>query len=560
MFSALSRLPLVLGFEPGMLSIHLRTRARKLRLIPLDGQPRSIKQFLSGSLLLLLLFAALLAGTVVYSPIELNGPDTSNAGRGLLQALILVSLATMIAGSLSATVQSLFLSDEVQFLATMPISFETIFFAKCIDCAKGAIPGGLFLVAVCAGYVLDRTESFSVLFLALPIMLLLAAEAVFLAALVTTAVIRFGPRRHTRISLSSASLLILLATSLSWRPIARYGASALPADGSDQWSMVGLTPPGWSAAIIASISGQESINWPANFGLLVASTLLTGTAAARLFETTYRRNLERSDLFQHPSTPRRPPAIARAMLHFAPTTLLHWVKREWALVGRDFGRLTAALWPFAGSSLVAVIALIQEVHGDGVGFWMSHVPLLAIPWAISTGTAVFAIGAESAGLGLIQSLPVRPWLLIAAKFFAYFLPIAGVSLLIAVAAIAIAPGSQLETLLLLALTVVLSAVFCAVDVGVSAVAPRFGAEQKHRSTSFPARALAVVVGLTAASAIMTGVGLSPVGQSMLDGEAIPMQVSSAPVSWLGLLALGLLLPLASMWLGTSRLVQRLSTV
>jgi len=496
-----------------------------------------------------------LAATVV-TAVSFGQADTVDSANALLRAMVLVSFATVIAGCLTTSLQSLFLSEDVQFLVSLPIPVRLIFFAKFMDYAMGAIPGALFLLAVCLGYVLGRADSFAFVILAIPVVLTLTVTAIFISALITATVIRLAPARQTRLMLILTSLTILVGTSLTWQRVGNLDPTFEGSPGQpDTWSRVMLLPPGWATSILAGMAGDDRSLALPYLGLLLGTMILIGAGAARLFSITYTRNMERTDLARSSSLPRRPPRAARLLLRLAPRALLHWVKREWILVGRDFSRLSAALWPIAGAGLYAVIALWQGIasgNHDGE-FWLSHGPLLLVPWGISTGTAVFAIGAEGNALGLIRSLPVKPGMLVLGKFFAYLIPIASISLSIGVAAIAFSPGSTRDNYLFLVLVCILSAVFCGVDIGVSAMAPRFGAEHVQRSTAFAGRAISLIAGLAAAFAVALGLGMSPFGRESIGNLFFKSDAGSQTIVWLSLLAAGILLPLASMRIGTGRI-------
>lgn len=540
----------------------MRSRTRKGTRVVRNPSSASLKRNfpikLTVAAAVMLLF---FAGAPVVAAMGFEQIESDNAARGLLETLVLISFATIMAGCLSSSLQSLFLSDEVHFLVTLPIPLRVVFFGRFADCAVGALPGGLFLNAAGLGYVLGRGASAKAVLLAIPVVTVLAAVAVFASTIVTAAVIRYGPPRRARLGLTITSLAMLLAISTYWERYGGLGADGQPlVPAGEPWSALAFLPPGWTTAVLAGLAQQDDF---ALFyvALLFGALLLVGSTAARLFSATYFWNLERTDLARIPPTPRRPPRAVRLLLRLAPRTHLHWVKREWMLVGRDFSRLSGALWPIAGAMIYAAVALLAEAERAADGgdqFWRTHGPLLLFPWAVSMGTSIFAIGAESSGVDLLRSLPVKPWMLLLGKYFAYLIPVAGTSLCLGILAIAFSPGSPGDNALLLILIALLAAVFCGIDVGAAAISPRFGSEQKQRSTTYVGRALAVVAGLAAGGSIVAGLAVSPIGQQSIGRELIGGASGVTPLLWLALMAFGLILPVMSLRLGSSRLAQLLA--
>src|SRR4029079_9503892 len=171
---------------------------------------------------------------------------------------------------------------------------------------------------------------------------------------------------------------------------------------------------------------------------------------------------------------RRSSPVGRRLLALVPRHLMHWVKREWILIGRDFSRVSAAILPIGSVSIWVLMSLIWT-PGNGTSasaFWLTHAPVLILPWGISLGTTVFAFGSEGPGIDLLRSLPIRPSLLLWSKYLAYVIPILLVSGTLALFSVVVRSGNSRDVWLLFVLTAALTATFCAVHLGMAGTGPK----------------------------------------------------------------------------------------
>lgn len=156
-----------------------------------------------GSLFLFLGFTLLMA-------IKFGQSTSQDQAEMLLASLLMVSFATALAGSLSTAMQSLFASDDVRFLVSLPIPVRAIFFDRFGEIARGAMPGVGFGLASCFAYVLGRAEDYRFVVYGLLAVTLLCATAVTMGASTTAITVRYAKPSHSRRIL----LIVSMASTL----------------------------------------------------------------------------------------------------------------------------------------------------------------------------------------------------------------------------------------------------------------------------------------------------------------------------------------------------------
>lgn len=433
--------------------------------------------------------------------LSLGSAGSLESARSLLSMLLLAGLVACFAGSLSTTLQSLYLGQDVRFLVTLPVPLETLFVTKLPDLAGGAVPGTLFLLAISVGQLLGRAAAPAYLPFAVAAVAALLLIAMSLASIVTALVVRVAPAKLTRVSLLLVSVVAVLGVGLLWQRLAvssrRAGAVGVEELLGDASGLLDYTPAGWGSTVLAEATlanYAEAASW---LGLLAGTAMLCLAAASALFAVTYMRTLERVESSGGTVASRRAPTWSRRLLRLIPVGILPWVKREWMLIGRDLRRLSAATWPISTLAAYLVAALTRDPHADrppDERFWLTYGPLALLPWAISMGTAMFATGGEGREIALVRSLPVRTRTIVAAKLFAYAVPIAVAS--IAAVPLVVTPldGFSPGLLGLVLLTAWTAAGCTAVDLAGSAIAPNFDAEHIQRSTGVLGRVVSVIAG------------------------------------------------------------------
>jgi len=225
--------------------------------------------------------------------------------------------------------------------------------------------------------------------------------------------------------------------------------------------------------------------------------MLCLAAAGKLYALTYMRTFERVDSSGGVAVTHRAPAWSHPILRLVPISLLPWVKREWMLIGRDLRRLTAAVWPVSALSAYLIATLIRDPYAGRAAderFWLTYGALAVLPWAISSGTVMFATGGEGREIALLRALPVRTRTIVVAKLFAYVVPITVGSVAAVVLIVTPLDGFSRDVIELLALTA-WAAVGCVIiDFAASATAPNFDAEHIQRATGVLGRVVALISG------------------------------------------------------------------
>ena len=433
--------------------------------------------------------------------LSLGSAGSIESARSLLTMLLLAGFVACFAGSLSTTLQSLYLGQDVGFLMTLPVPLRTLFLTKLPDLAIGAIPGVLFLVAIAIGQLLGRAAAVAYIPFAVVAMAALLVIGLSLSSIVTALVVRATPARLTRVSLLLVSTATVLGVGMLWQRLAVSSQDA-GAIGREELmggatSLLNYTPAGWTSTVLAEATLARYASAASWLGLLVGVAMLCVAAASALYAVTYSRTFERVASSGGIAVAHRAPGWSHPLLRIIPAGLLPWVKREWMLIGRDLRRISAAAWPVSTLAAYVIATLVRDPHAERAAderFWLTYGALAVLPWAISMGTAMFATGGEGREVALVRSLPVRARTVVAAKLFAYAFPVATVSIGAVLAVVAPLDGLSIELLGLVALTAWAAAGCSVIDLAASAVAPNFDTEHIQRSTGVLGRVVSLIAG------------------------------------------------------------------
>jgi uncharacterized membrane protein (DUF485 family) len=505
-----------------------------------------------GSLFLVLGFTLVMA-------IKFGESPSQEQAEMLLASLLLVSFATALAGSLSTAMQSLFASDDVRFLVSLPIPVRAIFFDRLGEIARGAAPGVGFGLASCLAYVLGRAEDYRFVFFGLMSVMLLCATAVTMGASTTAITVRYAKPSHSQRILLFLSMALIFGTALIWRASNTYeeSQSHMILD-----PVLAFSPAGWArSALVRSVGSEPQSAIP--FVLLQLAALVGLTiVGARVFASTYTSNIERTEIASIRTVTRRSSPVGRRILRLVPRTSVHWVKREWLLLSRDFSRMSAAILP-VGS--VAVWITLSFIWGNPAGnpqgdqFWLAHSPVLLLPWGISLGSTVFAIGSEGRGFELIRVLPISASGLMRAKYFAYMVPILLICVSVAFLSAIIKPGSSTNTWQLVLQTAVLTVLVCVIDISFASISPRFDRGHAQRSTGIFARITSAGIGLALSGLVIFAMSNTPLGDPdllpVLGGSSANQSAAVAAVAFV----LAILLPALLLRSGRKRLNRSLAS-
>jgi hypothetical protein len=149
--------------------------------------------------------------------------------------------------------------------------------------------------------------------------------------------------------------------------------------------------------------------------------------------------------------------------------------------------------------------------------------------------------------------------LIWGKYLAYFIPILMISESMALLSISVRPGHSRDVWLLFVLTGLLSASFCAVDLAMAAMSPRFDRDHVQRSTGLVARVVAAAGGLLVATLLVTAVALCPIGDSEIITSFGAAEPTVSTAVWLTLAITGIALPISLLLISMPRMSRWMRT-
>jgi ABC-type transport system involved in multi-copper enzyme maturation permease subunit len=173
------------------------------------------------------------------------------------------------------------------------------------------------------------------------------------------------------------------------------------------------------------------------------------------------------------------------------------VLKEWLTLFRDTRRLSGVVWPLG---VVLVYAVASGRRQASVGgseayrFWLSNAWLALVPWGVSLGLSLYAVGTERRNIDLLRLLPLSPRQIVLGKVVASFVPIVLFSAAIAVIVSVVGGASPSQIAGMLALVAWTSVGFVVADTAAAAIAPNFEADHVQRTTDLVGRAFGLAAG------------------------------------------------------------------
>jgi ABC-2 type transport system permease protein len=420
--------------------------------------------------------------------------------KAMLVALLTLTAVAAFVGSSTTALQSLYLSNDLPFLMTLPVPLRVLFGGKFVEAMAGAVPAAFFGFVVLAAYGVSRAES--VLFLPAAVLaeVLVLTMATSLSVIVVALVTRSIPARRARLFLFVISLTIVGLTVVVWNAIAP-SQQHLGMEGGDRsiaavGESLGWLPSAWLANAVAAASAGEARH-ALNVGAgAAAATLASLVVSYQIFARSFAKSVA---MARATPAPRPSMALARrlaSVVDLLPQDIGAIVVKEWLTILRDLKRLSGVIWPLGVVTIYGISASRRSPAGDGgtYAFWEANAALALVPWAISLGLSIYAFGSEQRTVHLLRLLPVSPRRLYLAKAIAAFVPVVLLSEAIALV-VAIATGGGWLDVGGMAILVAWGAVgFVAVDTAAAAFAPNFEAEHIQRSTELVGRAFGIVAG------------------------------------------------------------------
>jgi ABC-2 type transport system permease protein len=353
---------------------------------------------------------------------------------------VLFTGATFLAGLLTnfgALLQTLYLSGDMEFLLAAPIPTRAVFVAKLV---QAVLPNFLFmsLFNLPALIGLGIAQGYNVTyFVMLPVTLvLLMLAGAGIAAMGVMVVVRVVPARRVAEVLGLVGGVTSLLCSQSGQ-FMRVSGAARSASSAQMLALVGratqfdtpYSPLAWPGrALVALGEGQ----WPLAVLLVgVTATLMLGVFAVSLVasEQLYITGWART---RSSSTPRK---VARAEHRRAaggrrlfPAAFTAIIAKDWKLLTRDLRNYSQLITPI----IFGVIYTFSLARGTQQ---MSASPVerqimtygslgtsLFVAWIFAARLALGGIGLEGKRYWLLKVAPLRPEILLAAKFAVAYLP------------------------------------------------------------------------------------------------------------------------------------------
>jgi ABC-2 type transport system permease protein len=480
---------------------------------------KAIVIFLPLSLLGLLLFVAF---DQAFSAVE----SKTLAETVLASLIALIVVASFVCSSTTA-LQSLYLSNDLPFLMTLPLPLGAIYGGKILDAMTGTLPTSFVMVLLLSAYGVAQgggTLYFAVALVCLALTMLVSTST---SVLFVAAVTRYIPPKRARLVLVLGTLLILIGVWSLWVALLPkvHEINGEPTfETGSAGDLVSVTPAGWAAHALSSAASGNLSGLAVTGSAFVMVVALCALFAFHTFAQGFAIGFTKIRGVQA-ARPKRPIAAASARaIAWLPQDLGALVLKEWLVMFRDLRRLSGAIWP-VGMVAVYTIALSRQNNHSSSGelrFWLSNAPLALLPWGASLGISIYAFGTEGRNLELLRSAPVRPRGIFFAKAFASFVPvlIAAEAATLIVTTARSASGEQ--TFGMVAIVAWAAVGYVLIDASASALSPNFDADHVQRSTSFAGRANGIIIG--AAFGIFSAIAI---GRMILFSVEPPESLRSA---------------------------------
>jgi ABC-2 type transport system permease protein len=383
--------------------------------------------------------------------------------EGLVPGAILTLVTILLFfTSFGVALGSLFLSSDLELLMIAPVDRRAVFMSKLLDGIESnyAIIGVLGLPALIT-YGIGQGFGPLYYLLALPALLVAPLLPEGLGALAVLIVARFAPARRVREALALAAALFGLGcsaigqTSRLWfqppvgRPGARPDFAALQTT-VDQFNSLPL-PSLVAGRGLAAAGRGDVVGATVGLAGFVLITVVFFAGCVWLAERLYASGWVR---MQSSGTARRSQArVARdaarsGLLGRAPVALAVALK-DWRMIPRDLRNFAQLLGPMvmlpvvyfnllggSGRRSINLIEATERFTGaqiDTTGIIIAA-GILTTTVLIFTQTATTAISMENKAWWILKIAPIAPWDLVRGKFLTAWVPFAGLSTLLLIAA------------------------------------------------------------------------------------------------------------------------------
>jgi hypothetical protein len=353
---------------------------------------------------------------------------------------VLFTSVTFLAGLLTnfgALLQTLYLSGDMEFLLAAPIPTRAVFVAKLV---QAVLPNFLFvsLFNLPALIGLGIAQGYNVTyFVMLPVTLvLLMLAGAGIAAMGVMVVVRVVPARRVAEVLGLVGGVTSILCSQSGQFV-RVSGAARGASSAQVSALVGraaqfntpYSPLAWPGRALVALGEGQWLLAVLLVGVTAALTLgvfaVSLVASERLYITGWART-------RSSSTPRK---VARAGHRRAaggrrlfPAAFTAIIAKDWKLLTRDLRNYSQLITPI----IFGVIYTFSFARGTqqmpATPFWRQVTTYsglgtsLFVAWIFAARLALGGIGLEGKQYWLLKVAPLRPEILLAAKFAVAYLP------------------------------------------------------------------------------------------------------------------------------------------
>jgi ABC-2 type transport system permease protein len=483
------------------------------------------------------------------APVLAQLPDIRpmNLVERLLAGAFGGALALLLLGSLTTAVSTLFLSEELAALVSLPVPRGWLF-ARQLAVTGAAASGPTFLVAVPVIAAAARHAPRPALAAAALLSLLsaFAVVATLAGAALALALVRFVPPRRARFAAAFLSAIGLSAALVGFR-VARPERLLDPVATLQLLETIGTSAPpapagplAWAAHEGALALAGETRALGSALALL-AGALAAAGIAARFLAPAHRRAWETSRTTAEPVSRRSRGRPARSLAGELWRAELRSLSRD-ASTPAQLGTLSAV----AALYLLNVRLLPSgDVASRDVLLGVQTSLALFLVSALALRFGYPALSSDGRAALLLRSLPLSPRRHLLVRFAARALPALLVALvLVGVSALALrtAPGALFRALLLAAAGAL---AITALNVGFGALRPRYDAENPIAVALGPGGLFAIALG-TALSVLAAPAASRELGLLLatLAGTPAPGQ-ARVTAAWFVLAGLAGALPLAA---------------
>jgi len=412
-----------------------------------------------GSLVLALFILAAMAGIFAASLGILSLVRSPQAARFFQPELLLANLPIwvltaaflgLILTSFGVLLQSLYLTGDMEFLLSKPVSIRAVFVAKLI---QAILPdfGFVCLFTLPVLFGLGISGHFSVIYypLVLLVLMALALSVAALSSLLVMAVVRVVPARRVAELLGFIGALASficaqsgqVANSLSFSRGQLSGAVSSLSGLSAPWS-----PLTWAGQGLMQVAQGQWAGGFARIALFLALTLGVFYFALVTAERLYYTGWSRVQVGTHRKHPRRAagrlapgrtPGVyfLRAVTARIPAPVRGLVAKDFRVLPRDLRNMSQVITPLLfgiiyaftlartggrmGSSpppgdFLYVINRVSVYANVGISLFVS--------WALLSRLALMSFSQEGRHYWILKAAPVSPVQLLAAKFLVAYLP------------------------------------------------------------------------------------------------------------------------------------------